>query len=170
VIGYKFLRADGTAPFSGYRWELPGGRPGAWVNATADPCRSGIHACRPAHLPYWTGQSLYEIELEGEIVESASKVVAVRGRLLRHIDAWEEEVRASYQRMCGERAHRLAASAAPTLADWDELVDSLASQGPGPAGFAAARIAEEIDGPDGFRAERAAQAAWLSERLGLEPQ
>jgi hypothetical protein len=35
-------------------------------------------------------------------------------------------------------------------------------------GFLAARIAEERSGPDAFRAERASQARWLAERLGLE--
>lgn len=168
MTAYKFLRADGTSPFSGFSWELPGKAPGAWVDAPVDPCRSGIHACRPAQLPYWTGHSLYAIELEGPIVESASKIAAPRGRLLRRLTAWEDEVRVSYQRMCAERAHQLAADAASALAGWEELVDSLAGQGPGPAGFAAARIAEEVDGPDGFAAERAAQAAWLIDRLGLE--
>ena len=34
-------------------------------------------------------------------------------------------------------------------------------------GFVAARIAEEISGPDGYRAERTRQAEWLVERLAL---
>src|SRR5687768_12848384 len=69
VIGYKFLRSDGTSLFTGFRWPLPeAGRPGSWVEATGGrpegqgggkdtvaPCRSGIHACRPADLPPWIG-------------------------------------------------------------------------------------------------------------------
>lgn len=168
MIAYKFLRADGSSPFTGFRWELNGDGRGAWVEAAVDPCRSGIHACRAADLPYWTGPVLVEIELDGEIVASRSKVVAPRGRLLRRLDAWEDGVCEAYQAMCAERAHRLTAAAAPDLEDWDELVDGISSQGPGPAGFLAARIAEEIDGPAAFRAERQTQAAWLSERLGLE--
>ena len=168
MIGYKFLRADGTSPFSDFRWELPSGRPGPWVEADVDPCSSGIHACRAADLPYWAGHSLFEIELDGEILELGSKQVASRARLLRRIEVWEEKVRDDYQRMCADRAHALASSATPPLSSWDALVDPFAAQGPGPAGFAAARIAEEVNGPDAYRTERAAQAAWLIERLGLE--
>jgi hypothetical protein len=168
LIAYKVLRADGSSPFTGFRWELNGDGTGAWVEAPVDPCRSGIHACRAADLPYWTGPVLVEVELDGEIVECRSKVIAPRGRLLRRLAAWEDEVREAYQVMCAERARRLTARAAPKLDEWDGMVDGIAAQGPGPAGFIAARVAEEIDGPDAFRAERAVQAAWLSERLGFE--
>lgn len=168
MIAYKFLRADGTSPFTDFRWELPADGPAGWVEGRADPCRSGVHACRPGDLPYWAGRALFEIELEGEVVASASKVVAPRGRLLRRLDAWEEEVRGAYQAMCAERAHRLAAEGGPQLEKWDEMIDPFASQGPGPAGFVAARIAEVLKGPDAFHAERAVQAAWLAEQLGLE--
>jgi hypothetical protein len=168
VIAYKFLRADGSSPFTGFRWESDADGPGPWVEARVEPCRSGIHACRASDLAYWTAPVLVEVELDGEIVESRSKVVAPRGRLLRRLDAWEQEVSAAYQAMCVERAHQLTARVAPDLEEWDELVDAVAAQGPGPAGFVAARIAEEVDGPEGFPAERALQAAWLSEQLGLE--
>ena len=46
----------------------------------------------------WTGKTLWEIELDGQIVEERSKVVASRGRLVRRIDAWENEVRDAISR------------------------------------------------------------------------
>jgi hypothetical protein len=168
VIAHKFLRADGTSPFMRFRWELPGEGPGGWVEGPADPCRSGVHACRHGDLPYWAGEALFEIELEGEVVASARKVVAPRGRLLRRLDEWEREVRQAYQEMCAERAHLLAAEGGPELEKWEVMVDPFTAQGPGPAGFCAARIAEQVRGPDAFHAERTTQAAWLTERLGLE--
>jgi hypothetical protein len=168
VIAHKFLRADGTSPFTRFRWELPEQGPGGWVEEPADPCRSGVHACRPGDLPYWAGEALFEIELEGEVVESARKLVAPRGRLLKRLDTWEDGVRQAYQAMCAERAHLIASEGGPTLEKWDVMVDPFTAQGPGPAGFCAARIAEEVRGPDAFDAERAAQAAWVAERLGLE--
>ena len=168
MIAYKFLCADGTSPFMRFRWELPSDEPGGWVEGRAAPCRSGVHACRPGDLPYWAGEALFEIELEGEVVASARKLVAPRGRLLRRLEAWEEEARQAYQAMCGERAHQLAAEGGSGLEKWDENVDPMAAQGPGPAGFVAARIAEEVRGPDAFHVERAVQAAWLAEALGLE--
>jgi hypothetical protein len=167
VIAYKFLRGDGTSAFTGFRWELPDGEPGDWVQASIDPCHSGIHACRVSDLPLWTGRSLYEIELGGEIVERPSKLVAARGRLLRRVAAWGDELREAYTRTCADRAHEVALSGSPPLEAWDAFVEPSVPQGPALLGFLAARIAEERSGPDAFRAERASQARWLAERLGL---
>jgi hypothetical protein len=166
VIAYKFLRPDGTSVFTGFSWPLPDGGPGAWVDARVDPCRSGIHACRPADLPLWVGRTLYEIELDGEIVAQPMKVVASRGRLTRRIEAWDDELRNAYTRMCADRAHELALGASPPLEDWDAVVEPSLPEGPALLGFVAARIAEEISGTDAYDAERARQAEWLVERLG----
>jgi hypothetical protein len=167
VIAYKFLRSDGTSFFTGYRWRLPNGRPGPWLDAAVDPCRSGIHACRVSDLPLWAGRALYEIELDGEVVEHRTKVVASRGRLVRRVDAWDEECRDTYTRMCADRAHELAMSASPALEAWDAVVEPSVPEGPALLGFVAARIAEEISGPESYRAERARQTEWLVDRLGL---
>ena len=165
MIAYKFLRPDGTSVFTRFTWPLPDNGPGPWVDARVDPCRSGIHACRRADLPLWLGRSLYEIELEGEVREEATKVVAPRGRLLRRIDAWDESTRDEYTRMCADRAHELARAA--DLAGWDAVVEPSVPEGPALLGFVAARIAEKISGADAYHAERRHQADWLADRLGL---
>jgi hypothetical protein len=167
VIAYKFLGTDGTGVFSGFDWPLPSGAPGAWVEAPLEPCRSGIHACRRSDLPYWAGQVLYEVELDGELLEQAMKVIATRGRLIRRIGAWERQ-RDAYTRMCADRAHELARAAGPELARWDAMIEASVPEGPALLGFVAARIAEEIEGdPGAYRAERARQSQWLAGRLGL---
>jgi hypothetical protein len=166
VIAYKFLRQDGTGVFTRFRWPLPDAGPGAWVEAGPDPCRSGIHACRISDLPLWLGRTLYAIELDGEILHEPSKLVASRGRLLRRIDAWDDDVRDEYTRMCADRAHELAGGA--SLADWDAVVEPSVPEGPALLGFVAARIAEKVSGPAAYQAERARQADWLAERLRLE--
>jgi alkylation response protein AidB-like acyl-CoA dehydrogenase len=165
VIAYKFLRPDGTSVFTRYTWPLPDDGPGPWVDAEVDPCRSGIHACRRADLPLWLGRSLYEIELEGEVREEATKVVAESARLLLLIDAWDELTRDEYTRMCADRAHELARAA--DLAGWDAVVEPSVPEGPALLGFVAARIAEKISGADAYHAERRHQADWLADRLGL---
>jgi hypothetical protein len=170
VIAYKFLRPDGTSVFSAFRWDLPDGKPGRWVEARVDPCHSGVHACRASDLPLWVGRTLYEIELAGEIVEGRSKLVAARGRLLRRIEAWDDQLRDAYTRMCADRAHELALGVAPALESWDALVEPAVPEGPGLLGFVAARIAEEISGSEAYHAERARQSAWLVGRLGLDAQ
>jgi hypothetical protein len=168
MIAYKFLRRDGTSVFTGFRWPLPDGGPGDWVDASVAPCRSGIHACRPADLPLWAGRVLYEVELAGEVVEQPMKLVAPRGRLLRRVEAWDDELRDAYTRMCADRAHRLARSASPPLEQWEAAIEPSVPEGPALLGFMAARLAEEISGVEGYHAERARQIEWLAERLGLK--
>lgn len=167
MIAYKFLRADGSSVFSSFRWPLPNGAPGAWVQARIEPCRSGIHACRPTDLPYWAGRTLFEIELDGDVLEEATKVVASRGRLLRRVAAWDDELRDAYTRACADRAHELALGTSPALDQWDAVVEPSLPEGPALLGFIAARIAEERGGVAAYHAERARQSAWLADRLGL---
>jgi hypothetical protein len=167
VIAYKFLREDGTSVFTDFRWELPADEPGPWVDAAIEPCRSGIHACRLDDLPYWVGRRLYEIELEGEILEQPAKLVASRGRLLRRVEGWDDERRDEYTRMCADRAHELARSVSPPLESWDAVVEPSVPEGPALLGFVAARIAEELGGVEAYHAERERQVRWLAARVEL---
>jgi hypothetical protein len=167
MIAYKFLRADGRSPFTGYRWEVPNGSPGPWVEASVEPCRSGIHGLRLRDLPLWAGRTLWEIELDGEVREERSKVVASRGRLLRRIDAWDDDFRAEFTRHCADRAQELAQSVSPPLSNWEAVVEPSIPEGPALLSFVAARIAEELGGSEAYQAERARQTEWLTERLGL---
>ena len=166
MIAYKFLRPDGTGVFTGFSWPLPNHGPGPWVEADVEPCRSGIHACRPEHLPLWAGPILYEMELDGEILEERMKVVASRARLTRRIEEWDQPMRERYTRMCGDRAHELASGA--SLAQWEAVIEPSIPEGPALLGFVAARIAEEASGPEAYHAERTRQTEWLVEHLGLE--
>jgi hypothetical protein len=166
MIAYKFLRSDGTSVFSSFRWPVEGA-PSEWVEAEIDPCRSGIHACLPDHLPLWAGDTLYEVELDGEIVEQPTKVVASRARLTRRIDAWDDGLRERYTRMCADRAHELARAASPPLEQWEAAIEPSVREGPALLGFMAARIAEQISGPEAYHAERARQSEWLADQLRL---
>ena len=166
MIAYKFLRRDGTGVFTRFAWPSPG----EWVDAPIVPCRSGIHACRVADLPLWLGRELYEVELDGEIVEEPTKVVASRARLVRRIDEWDDALRDAYTRDCADRAHALARAADPPLTDWEAVIEPSIPEGPALLGFVAARIAEEISGPAAYRAERDRQADWLAERQGAPGQ
>ena len=164
VTAYKFLDDGAVGPFTGFRWPV-----GEWVEAGAvDPCLTGIHACQVRDLPVWLGRELWEIELSGEVIEQQRKVVAVRGRLIRRIDAWNEQVAHDFGRFCAQRT-RERVGFLPVLSGFVADVDMFVAQHRIPiAAFAAARAAEHRDGPDAYEQERLAQAGWLADRLGLD--
>jgi hypothetical protein len=169
VIAYKFLEPNGVAPFTGFHWPQPNGDAGAWVEAElVEPCRGGIHACRVRDLPIWMGPELWEIALDGEIVEQERKLVAARGRLLRRLPEWNDELRDAFAKFCVDRT-RLRVGHVPVLSGLVADVDRFRAQRrTAIAGFAAARAAELRDGPQAYERERLAQAAWLAERLGIQ--
>ena len=141
-----------------------GRRARRWVDADVDPCRSGVHACR-APTCRWVGRTLYEIELDGEILEDRMKVVASRGRLLRRVTpgtAWPTSTRA-----CAPTAR--TSWRAGRARKWEAVVEPSVPEGGALLGFVAARIAEAVDGEAAYHRERARQAEWLVERLGLRP-
>jgi hypothetical protein len=166
VKAYKFLAADGTGVFTGFAWPLPEGDSGEWVEAEVELCRSGVHACRRGDLSYWVAPSLYEIELDGDVAEAGMKVVAARGRLLRQVDGWNDEMREEYSQMCIARSAELAAAAPELVGPWAPPREASAA-GPALMGFIAARLAEAISGVEAYVGERRRQSAWLADRLGL---
>src|SRR5919204_3184718 len=94
MIAYKFLGEQRVAPFTGFQWPLE-----EWVDAAeVDPCRRGIHACRVGDLPIWLDRELWEIELDGQLIERERKVVAPRGRLTRRIEQWNDELALEFGR------------------------------------------------------------------------
>jgi hypothetical protein len=139
VKAYKFLRPGRRGPFSDLVWPEAG-----WVEGDGelDTCRTGVHACRTGQLAYWLMPELWEVELDGGLLETPLKVVAPRGRLLRPIDAWNDEARRDLGEECVRRTARYAVlelREAGLTAEADEL-DGAAT----PAGLAetAATIAE----------------------------
>jgi hypothetical protein len=164
VIAYKFLDDGAVGPFTGFRWPVD-----EWVEADGvDLCSEGIHACRVRDLPMWLGRELWEIELDGDVVEQESKLVAARGRLTRRIDEWTDEVAHEFGRFCARRT-RERVGFLPVLSGYVGDVDRFVAQRRIPiAGFAAARAAERRDGPAAYEEERGVQAAWLAERLQLK--
>jgi hypothetical protein len=166
VRAYKFLAEGGVGVFSRFAWPLPRGGPGDWVESEPAACRTGVHACRTADLPYWVAPALYEIELDEPVSEESIKLVAGRGRLVRHIEEWNAETSREYSRRCVARGIELAAES-PNVAAWAPDPER-ADTGPAVTGFMAARIAERIGGVDAYVEERRRQSVWLVELLGLD--
>jgi len=119
VRAFKFLDANAMTVFTGTEWPLPSvSAPGPWVQASeVRPCHAGIHACRVDDLADWIAPHLWEIELDGEIEEAHHKVVARRGRLLRRVAGWTDEVAAELPVWCAWRARDRAAAVLVTTGD-----------------------------------------------------
>jgi hypothetical protein len=163
MIAYKFLRDGELAPFTGFSWPV-----GEWVEAkSVDLCRAGIHACRPRDLPFWIGRHLWEIELAGEIVERERKIVAERGRLVRRLDDWTPRLLDEFVDDLLRRTRRRFGGVAVVGGYVADIERFRAQRRVGLAAFAAARAAEWYGGPLAYDEERARQARWLGERLGL---
>jgi hypothetical protein len=101
---YKFLRRGRIARFSGLVWPLD-----EWVKVEAPlvPCVNGIHVCRPADLPYWLSDELWEVEVAGEPIPAAQKLVVERARLRARVERWPTIARA-FATDCARRAQELA--------------------------------------------------------------
>ena len=160
VIAFKFLRAGGIAPFTGFHWTR-----GTWVSAPPGGGEgTGVHACRIADLPFWVDDELWRIELDGETFARRTQVEAQRGRLLERVGGWDPR---AFADVCAQRAREYAARA--RNAELDEYA-RLASRGiAGNSGFMAAVAAVAAHGGDraAYSEERTWQARWLAETLKL---
>ncbi len=89
VRAYKFLDAGQCSPFTATPW-----RAGEWVDAgSAQPCHVGVHGCLAADVSWWLAATMWEIELDGEVVATRHKVVGPRGRLVRPVAGYDTAVR-----------------------------------------------------------------------------
>jgi hypothetical protein len=163
VIAYKFLGEGRVGPFTGFQWPV-----GEWVDAErVETCRTGIHACRVFHLPFWLDDELWEIELEGELTEHERKVVARRGRLVRRQDEWNADLRAEFVDDVLRRTRLRFGAVAHVGGYVTDIQRFRAERRTGLAAFAAARAAEVAGGPGAYERERLRQAEWLARRLDL---
>jgi hypothetical protein len=193
VLAYKFLAPGTVGVFSGFTWPRPAGaRPGAWVQARGalETCGNGVHACRPADLPFWLAEELWRVELGGEVLEVERGLVARRGRLLERIDSWTPEAARELAEVCRARSGALAEQALAAsgivedadVAGYARDTASYAAQasegdvawasctayvGAFTAGLAASGSARGARRDPAYFSERRWQAEWLAGRLGL---
>ena len=172
---YKFLRPGGIGLFSRTRWPLPSGADaGEWMraNGAGDPslCRAGVHACAPAHLPFWIAEELWEIQLEGAVAERRAKLVAPAGRLVSRVDAWDQDAALDFMAATVDRIRALDDGGYMTEAEIFCVGDAALEDPFGNAALStmiAVEAAEHAGGHDAVRAERAAEVAWFADRLGI---
>lgn len=168
---YKFLRAGGIGPFSGFAWPRPDGdAPGPWVEAVPfrGACGAGIHGCDTDHLVYWLDHELWAIELDDAVVAN-KKLIAPRGRLLHRVDGWNDATARRFVAACIARA----TARVDALPDGDDatlargyLADArvYGAVDTGAGIFCAAHTALTVEA---FAEERRWQSRWLAADLGL---
>lgn len=188
---YKFLAEGAVAPFTSFRWP----RPGLWVGAPAGRADAWVHACRTRDLPYWLDDELWRIQLDDPVRKTRYQVASPRARLVARIAEWNPAFGIEYGRACVLRARDLALPHLPpplrdALAGLDDVpaiaaavqragsasraaeylgdASSALRFGPAPVSYIACTLASTTGGGlAAFEAERAWQARWLAERLGL---
>jgi hypothetical protein len=190
VIAYKFLRDGRVGAFSRVRWPEPSaGAPWVRGRETGGACEQRVHACRVDDLPEWLDAELWRVELDGGVEVDCGKLVASRGRLLERVEAWNPGSAADFAAACAARAeaaaaagadagygadagaHAASARANPAAAPGHAAAAAFiaahaaayAARDPTAATDAAARAGDR----DALASERAWQARWLAEHLGL---
>ncbi len=180
MIAWKFLRKGAISPITRFAWPRSP-LPGPFVDAHAPiaACRAGFHACRPRDLAYWVCDELWEIELEGDIVDVADGIVGQRARLLRCLDEWSTEGGTRFIEHCIGRAREELARAAPNVAarmePYVSETERFGEQGnKALCSFTSASVvgllAEGVDAQaQRYREERTAQSAWIAAELLKRP-
>lgn len=182
MIAYKFLAETGVGRFSEARWPLPedDAKPGAWLSAVGPirPCVRGIHAARVEKLPYWLDRQLFQIELDGAVVETESALVAERGRLIRRVHAWNDAGWAALCAFCQKRTDQNLARVAEEAPHELERARFFVNEvrmfvqmgAHATAVYVAAvgaHVASPLEPEAAYRAERAKQAEFLVGYLDL---
>jgi hypothetical protein len=159
MIAFKFLGAGRYSLLAGFTWPL-----GDWVEVEGpvEPTINGVHGCRIQDLPYWLDEALWRIELDGDAIEGERGVVAARGRLLDRVAEWNPTAWQEFAETC-EARNRGLGSADPRDG-WIPYAGAayIAAHG---AGLEAALAGGSYE--EAAAAERAWQAGWLADRLGL---
>lgn len=171
---YKFLNHDLTPCNGGSGVYPPLGEWTVPVSGELIPCKSGYHVVDSRHLLTWAGDTLHEVEVDGEIIpHGGDKYVVRRLRRTRTIHTWNERNLRLFAADCAERVLHLyedqypgdprpreAISAARSYANGRIIPEQLAAAGD--AVWDAARTAGLAAG---LAAAGDAERQWQNERL-----
>jgi hypothetical protein len=159
-MAFTFTGPRALRPFFGVHWP----QPGEWAEHG--------RGSRIEHLPVWIAAELWLVQLDGSVHEVQSQLRADRGRLVRRIGGWDEAAAGEFARSCAGRILELARGADdPRMAAYRTDAEALARPADANvAGWVAARAAAVVEGEASAARERARQAGWLRDRLGLEAE
>ena len=97
---YKVLDKDGYSCHGGEaKWSLPTQNedgtwtPGDWmddIHGELEICDNGYHVIKFDQLIYWLNARIFEVAVDGEIIECDDKSICRKCRLVRELTAWNE--------------------------------------------------------------------------------
>jgi hypothetical protein len=182
MIAHKFFRRAAHGSLTDHCWPQPSAAgealDGGWQEATDGPlvpCRNGLHACRIDQLSYWISDELWEVELDGEWIETRHALVARRARLVRRVEAWEGAAAHGFAQICWQRAESAATRAtqvSPLAREYLESAQQFAREGKAAlSAYVGALVCSALGPSDQalatFDAERRAQGGLLAAAAGL---
>ena len=170
MIAYKFLCTGSIGRFSGTPWPAAG----QWLETDGplDACVSGAHATSLDALACWLEDELWTLELDGEILDLGTVLVARRGRLVARVEAWPQ-VAPEFAHDCATHAQTLA-----ERTPGNPRVEALAAEAAEHAQLATAprhaviaayatAVAADVLEPGAFDSERLRQSRRIAAILGL---
>lgn len=99
---YLSLEHGGRAALTGFRWPLPeAAEPGRWV--TAHEAGGSVRGVPAEHLPWSLDETLWRMELAGNVRIAERAIVADRGRILSCIERWDAETAQELVDACTRR-------------------------------------------------------------------
>src|SRR3990167_7392296 len=151
---------NGTKPINGGcgEWHKPHSRnrPGEWMPPVdPEPCVRGYHVCDDYEdmLLGWLGPDIWVCEWRGRSVRTNDKRVVEQARLIRHVDAWNEQSARLFAADCAEHV----------LPVWEAYTDDDRPRLAIAAARAYARGEIDLEELDAARAA-AEDAAWAAAR------
>ena len=131
-----------------------------------------MHATSLDTLAYWFEDELWTVELDGEILNLGTSLVAQRGRLVKQIDAWPQ-VSPEFAHDCATHAQSLAeqssgnARVAALAAEAAEHSKHATTPRHAVIAAYATAVAADLVQPGAFDTERRRQSRRIAAILGL---
>jgi hypothetical protein len=115
---YKVLDGNGESCHGGdSTWSLPtqnengAWHPGDWmpeIEGELEPCENGYHVVRFDQLSQWLHTCIFEVEVDGELIEAEDKYVCRKCRLVRELMAWNTETQRRFSLACARHVECLS--------------------------------------------------------------
>jgi hypothetical protein len=160
VRAFKFTGRGAVGTFTGFTWPAPG----AWVDVDGplDPCRNGIHVCRPHELAHWLHEELWELDVDGDRIDGTDCLVVQRACLVRRVASWDSGGAERFARACIEHAEATTGSGPLTDAR-DAAEAGYLAIAAYVAALAVARTGADLE--QAYAAERTWQSSWIEREL-----